>query len=517
VPPGHEQAWSDALAQEHLHQRELLATLRGELGTFAHECASALGALDAFVGLAGVAEIVSTAQAGVAHAKLVLEVGRRLSGHDARLVDIYAKVAGGEDVPPALVRHASDLLGSGRKRSDRELLQAVVGASGASSQVEQLLGPAPWAAIAALAPLVKWIRADDRKELLHTAGADLAQVLDATAALGAGVEAQAAADASALGQSLRDAVDHVEQAARSVREGELERVLREARERLQADLDALRAVHEGAHDAPAEWRAARRAEHAELTEEVHAKLEKIEQIRGILLRLLPHLQAVVRALGVVQRLHALEGKLDPGPAAAASAARSSLVLDLSALWEGLLPAAPAAAALPRPRGRGRWYAAGAVAAAAIVGVVAALALGGGSRHAAPPPPTTTAAAVTTTAAAAPVAPRPKLTAVSAVFSETARATTYTVSTEQGGEPVTSYAWTLSTPPGNPTCDKFHQVPGHPNEAVWHHASTDGCTHNGIQHDGTVHVRATSAHWSCTESFFGTLTRTGAPNAACVRS
>lgn len=32
MPAAHEQAWSDALAQEHLHQRELLATLRNELG-----------------------------------------------------------------------------------------------------------------------------------------------------------------------------------------------------------------------------------------------------------------------------------------------------------------------------------------------------------------------------------------------------------------------------------------------------------------------------------------------------
>jgi hypothetical protein len=99
---GHEQAWSDALAQEHLHQRELLATLRGELGTFARECASALTALDAYVGLAGVTEILTGAQTSVAHARLALEVGRRVHrGEDPELVDLYTAVAGDEDVPPA--------------------------------------------------------------------------------------------------------------------------------------------------------------------------------------------------------------------------------------------------------------------------------------------------------------------------------------------------------------------------------------------------------------------------------
>ncbi|MBV8599067.1 MAG: hypothetical protein JO017_09620 [Actinobacteria bacterium] len=104
----------------------------------------------------------------------------------------------------------------------------------------------------------------------------------------------------------------------------------------------------------------------------------------------------------------------------------------------------------------------------------------------------------------------------AIFSEAQRATFYTVAVEQGGEAVTSYVWSLTTPPGNPTCNHFAAVPGKPFEAVWHHASTDGCTHYGIQHDGIVHVRALTAHWSCTESFFGTLTRTGTPNAQCRR-
>ncbi len=356
--PGHEEAWADALSTEHLHQRELLATLRDELGTFARECASALTALDTFAGLAGVTEILTAAQAGTAHAKLALDVGRRLrGGEDTQLVDVYSKVAGGEDVPPALVRHASDLLRAGPKRTDRQLLEAVVTASGASAGIEQLVGPAPWAALAAMKPLLKWVRAGDRRALLHSAGSDLAQVLTATAALGAGAETAAAGDAAAIEQSLRDSIEHVENAAKAVRDGKLEEVLREAREKLQQDLDALRGIHEGADDAPEEWREARRAEHAELTEEVRVKLEKIERIRGVLFRILPNLQAVTRALSVVQKLHALEGRLEPAPAAGLAAAQAALVVDADEVWaEGLLGQPPhrASGACPGGRSGSQW-------------------------------------------------------------------------------------------------------------------------------------------------------------------
>ncbi|HEY2543040.1 MAG TPA: hypothetical protein VGH92_08290 [Gaiellaceae bacterium] len=516
MPPGHEEAWSDALAQEHLHQRELLATLRDELGAFARECAAALTALDAYVGLAGVTDVLTAAQASMGHAKLALEVGRRLrGGDDPELVDLYETVADGKDVPPALVRHASDLLAAGPRRSDRELLRAVVTASGASAQIEQLVGPAPWAAIAALKPLAKWVRADDRGELLKSAPADLAQVLSSTAALGAGVDTAAAGDAAALTQSLRDAVEHVEGAARSVREGKLDAVLREARVKLEADLDTLRSIHQGADEATPEWHAAREAEHAELTEEVRVKLATIERIRGVLFRILPNLQAITRALGVVQRLQTLEGRLDPAPAAAVAAAQSSLVLDLSAILDALFADGAHAPPVRRISKRTRWIA---LAAAAVIGVIVGVALAGGSKTA--PKPVVTEAATPVVAPPTTTAPvigaRPSLLPVKAVFDPNQRATFYTVGVEQGGEPVVTYRWTLTTPPGNPTCNKFAPLPGKPNEAVWHHADTDGCTHNGIQHDGTVHVAVLTAHWSCTESFFGTLTRTGAPNERCTR-
>ena len=166
----------------------------------------------------------------------------------------------------------------------------------------------------------------------------------------------------------------------------------------------------------------------------------------------------------------------------------------------------------------RWVAA---AAAAILAIVLGIVLTSGSKSkppaaaaattapattTAPPPPTTTAA----------VAAAPKLSPVSATFVESQRATYYTILVNDPAESAT-YAWRLQTPPGNPTCNDFHQLATQPNEAIWHHADTDGCTHNGTQHDGTVYVTITTAHWRCTASFFGTLTHTGQPNQTCTRA
>ena len=62
------------------------------------------------------------------------------------------------------------------------------------------------------------------------------------------------------------------------------------------------------------------------------------------------------------------------------------------------------------------------------------------------------------------------------------------------------------------------------EAVWHHAATDGCSHAGRQHNGTVTLtlvqRINEAKlrvlikWTCTATYFGTLDGEGAPGE-CV--
>jgi hypothetical protein len=527
----HEQEWADALAEEHAHQRELLATLRDELGTFARECAGALTELDAFIGLAGVAGILTAARTDVQQASLVLEVGRRVPGlarsvpEDDKVEELYAGLGSDGDLPQPIVRHASELLHAGPKRTDRELLQAVVAASGVRRQIEEIIGPAPTVALAALKPLAHWAPLLERlhrgeasgRELLESAGNDLSQVLQAAAQLDAGADTAVGGEAASLADSLRETVEHVESAMHAVKNGKLEQVLAEARQKLEQDLDKLRSVHEGAHEAPPAWREARRAEHAALTDEVHEKLDKIERIRRALGLLLPHLQVVTRALTAVQRLRALVQQLEPQPAAAVEAARMSLLLGLGGLWDAMLEHGPRVRAR-RPRVRARWIA---VAAAAIVAIVLAIALasGGKSKPSASPPttstPTTTTTTTTATTTQARVPAAPRLSPVKAVFSEAQRATFYTIAVAAPGQSAT-YAWRLSPPKDNPTCNNFHEVAGQPNEAVWHHANTDGCTHNGIQHLGTVYVTVTTSAWRCTASFFGTLTSTGPANQRCTR-
>jgi hypothetical protein len=511
----HEQAWAEALAQEHAHQRELLATLRNELGAFARECAGALTALDAFVGLAGVGQILNAARTDVQQASLVLEVGKRFSrsSGDDEVEQTYNELGGNGDVSPPLVRHAAELLKTDSKRTDRELFQAVVSASGARAQIEAIIGPAPMAALQALKPLARWAPALGRgngRELLGSAAKDLSQVLDGAAQLGAGADAGAGGDAATLADSLRDTVAHVESAMHAVRNGKLEQVLAEARKTLEADLDKLRTIHEGAHDAPAEWRKARRTEHAELTKEVHDKLDKIERIRGVLGTFMPHLQAVARALTSLQKVQALVRRLDPPAAAGVEAAHLSLSIALADLWQAAFARGAHAPPRPRPRVRKSWTAA---AAAAIVAIVLAVVLSSGGKSKPAVAPATTAATTTTAAISVPAAP--KLSPVSATFVEAQRATFYTINVTDPNESAT-YSWRLQTPPGNPTCNNFHQLANQPNEAVWHHANTDGCTHNGTQHLGTVYVTITTAHWRCTASFFGTLTHKGQPNQQCAR-
>lgn len=521
---GHERAWSEALAQEHAHQQELLAAFRGELGAFARECAAALTALDTYVVGIGIADVLDAAKAGHRHAALVLDLGRRLPGlapttraGDDEAAGVYTGLAAGGDVPPRLVSHAAELLRGSPKRTDRELLRAVVDAAGVRSRIEQALGPAPVAALTALAPLARRLPGLATVGENEPARADLAQVLEATARLTAAEGLAAASDAASLAASLHATVEHVRGAARAVEEGKLEQVLAQARLQLERDLDELGAVLTAAGDAPAEWKTARRAEFEALTEEVREKLERLEKTRRALAVLLPHLQTVTRAVATVERLQALEGRLDPGLGAGAEAARLLLLLDLSALLAAIVPAgtSPGSARSPS-RGRTRWLVAAAVGLVAAAGVVIAFAVSGGSeKQAAPttsPPPTTSPQ---TTAPPSPP-PAPKVSPVKAEFVEGQKATFYAVAVRATRQGAPTYAWHLSPPADDPGCNRFGPVPGSPARAVWHHADTDGCSHTGTEHLGTVTVTITTTVWRCTATFVGTLTRTGTPPQRCVQ-
>jgi hypothetical protein len=513
----HEQAWAEALATEHTHQRELLAAFRGELGAFARECAAALIALDSYVtGLAGVVDVMDAARTGLKHADLVLDIARRLSPNETD-AELYEHLGGDGDLRPQLVDRARSVLRATPRRTDRELLKAVVDAAGVRSRIEQIVGPAPLVALNALRPLARrlpGLATIDPKEN-ETARIDLAQALEQTSQL-ASVEGEGVvADAAALVSSLHTTVQHVQGAARAVGEGRLEQVVAEARALLQGDLDTLRAV---LPEAPADWRASRQVELDALTAEVHEKLERIERTRRALAAFLPHLQTIVRTLSTLERFQAVEGRFDGRLRAGAEAARAFLLLGVGSIWSTAVPTAASAPAAPARRSVDKRLLVGAALVVLLIGVGVALAVGGGSKKkaAAVVLPTTTNKVSVSVAAPVATPKAPKVSPVQATFVEAQRATFYAVNVAAPGQTVT-YAWRLTPPKDNPTCTKFAPVPGSPNKAVWHHADTDSCAHTGFQHNGTVTVVVTTPAWRCAATFFGTLTKSGPPAQRCTRA
>ena len=496
----HQDAWDGALATEHEHQRQLLATLRGELGSFARECADALTALDAFVGgLSGAASVAFAAQRGYVQAKLLRDLALTMPGETAE------------------------------GRSDRELLERICTDETVRAEMERTLGAAPTALLQALRPLSHWVptiaslrRGEVRaRELADQAGNDLIQVLEATATVTRSEGEALAADVGSLAIGLRDAVDHVEGAVRAIKEGKLEQVLAEARKQIEGDLHELRGVIERAEGAAEDWLKARRAEHIELTEEVRVKLERIERTRKVLGLILPHLQVVARSLATAERFVSVEHRLMPAHAAAAEASRLSLLLDLSTLWETALPAgaAPPERGSRTPRTRMLVIAAIVVLIGAVVGI--AFAVGGGKKKTVSPISTIASTAATTTTTAttttATVPPAPTVSPVEATFDPNLRATFYTINVSERGGGTPTYSWKLTPPKADPTCNAFSTVK--PNEAVWHHSDTDGCNHalmGPAGHLGTVTVAVKNAFWTCTATFFGTNTTSGPPAQRCTR-
>jgi hypothetical protein len=120
--------------------------------------------------------------------------------------------------------------------------------------------------------------------------------------------------------------------------------------------------------------------------------------------------------------------------------------------------------------------------------------------------------------AAPQKDAPTLSAVSAAFDPEAKATYYTVTFKPPGSATTvakpTYTWTLQPPPDDPGCKKFGPMPGADGRSVWYHGEEDGCSHLGIEHNGTVSLQVVAKlsndprPWVCNVSYFGTLSGTG---------
>jgi hypothetical protein len=97
--------------------------------------------------------------------------------------------------------------------------------------------------------------------------------------------------------------------------------------------------------------------------------------------------------------------------------------------------------------------------------------------------------------------------IQATFVESESATLYTISASSPGASLT-YQWRLIPPSGDPTCNKFHSSG---NTAAWHHGDLDGCNHK-VQvaqgHPGTVIVTVSNGGFTCTATYFGTISGRG---------
>jgi len=109
---------------------------------------------------------------------------------------------------------------------------------------------------------------------------------------------------------------------------------------------------------------------------------------------------------------------------------------------------------------------------------------------------------------------PTLTSIHAELVESEFATHYTVTAEDPSGKALTYQWRLIPPTADPGCNHFSATG---NSAVWRHGDQDGCKHN-VQvaqgHPGTVVLVVTDGNFSCTATYFGTVTGDG-PAAACT--
>jgi hypothetical protein len=117
---------------------------------------------------------------------------------------------------------------------------------------------------------------------------------------------------------------------------------------------------------------------------------------------------------------------------------------------------------------------------------------------------------------------PDITQIQAQFPEGATATQYSVTVHALPGRGIDYAWSLTPPADDPTCNHLEQLAA-PRYALWHHSTDDGCHHFGTQHNGVVKVVATvhwpekHTDWTCTATYDGTLSGLGPTPGPCTAS
>ncbi len=109
---------------------------------------------------------------------------------------------------------------------------------------------------------------------------------------------------------------------------------------------------------------------------------------------------------------------------------------------------------------------------------------------------------------------PAVSPIHALSVASESATHYSVTAEDPNGKTLTYQWRLIPPTADHACNHFSSSG---NTAVWHHGDQDGCDHNlqvAQGYAGTVILVVTDGDFSCTATYFGTITGDGPP-AACT--